>query len=102
MSKTKTDDKNKLESKLKTATSSDNGIIDELVTKMEKAIVLEKNTVDEIKQSYDNFANPKPNAITPYDDRIREYHKRGRTVNQLAGMFMVTEAKIKEVISENV
>lgn len=87
MSKTKTDDKNKLESKLKTATGSDNEIIDGLIAAIaEKKAKVEVKAVQQEKKQHP----------------LIQYYKRGRSINQLAGMFMITEAEVRKIIDENV
>ena len=87
MSKTKTDDKSRLESKLKTATGSDNEIIDGLI-----AAIAENNAKVEVK----------PVTIEPKKQHpLLGYYYKGRSINQLAGMFMITEAEVKKIISEH-
>lgn len=87
MSKTKTDDKSKLASKLKDVTVSDNEIIDELIERFEenKAKVEVKSVTIEPKKQHP----------------LLGYYYRGRTINQLAGMFMITEAEVKKIIEEH-
>jgi hypothetical protein len=87
MSKTKTDDKSKLESKLKTATGSDSEIIDGLI-----AAIAENKAKVEVK----------PVTIEPKKQHpLLGYYYRGRTINQLAGMFLITEAEVRKIIEEN-
>jgi len=87
MSKTNTDGKSKLASKLKTDTVSDNEIIDGLI-----AAIAENNAEVEVK----------PVTIEPKKQHpLLGYYYKGRTINQLAGMFMITEAEVKKIISEH-
>lgn len=91
---------------------TDNEIIDQLVTAAEgvKAavkeapapIVLEEEVKAEIKKSFETLVNSKVGSMNPQDAKLIEYHKRGRTVNQLAGMFMISEAEVRKILDENV
>jgi len=86
MSTTKQEGKSKLASKLKIDTASDNQIIDELIERIEE----HKAKVEVV--------SPVVKEVHP----LISYYKRGRTVNQLAGMFMISEAEVKKIIDENV
>lgn len=86
MSTTKTEGKSKLASKLKTATVSDNEIIDELIERIEE----NKAKIEVVP--------PVVKKVHP----LISYYKRGRTINQLAGMFLITEAEVRRIIDENV
>ena len=93
MSKTNQDGKSKLSSKLKIDIASDNEIIDELIERIEEhkaEIKIEAIVVEE---------------VTPVVEKVHPlvaYHKKGRSINQLAGMFMISEAEVKRIINENV
>lgn len=93
MSKTNQDGKSKLGSKLKIDIASDNEIIDELIERIEEhkvEVKVEPIVVEEVA--------PVVKKVHP----IVDYHKRGRSINQLAGMFMISEAEVKRIIDENV
>ena len=81
---------------------TDNEIIDELLgtTAEEVQLVLPEEVVAEIKESFDNFANPKPEAISPYDDRIRKYYGEGKTIEMLARMFTLHKSKIEMIVNQ--
>lgn len=49
--------------------------------------------------------SPVVEEVAPVVEEVHSliaYHKRGRSINQLAGMFMITEAEVKRIINENV
>lgn len=68
---------------------TDNEIIDELIEAF-----IEETVVEEVVEE----VAPKAKEVHP----LVAYHKRGRTVNQLAGMFMISEAEVKRILDENV
>ena len=86
MSKTKQEGKSRLANKLRIDTASDNEIIDELIERIEE----HKAKVEVV--------SPVVKEVHP----LIGYHKRGRSINQLAGMFMISEAEVKRIINENV
>lgn len=67
---------------------TDNEIIDELLEAF-----IEEAVVEEVEQVV-----PEVKKVHP----VVAYHKKGRTINQLAGMFMITEAEVKRILDENV
>lgn len=92
MSKTNETGKSKLASKLKIDTASDNEIIDGLIAALEvNAAAIEVKEVSEPVKAVE------PKKQHP----LLGYYYKGRTINQLAGMFMITEAEVKKIISEN-
>jgi len=86
MSTTKQDEITKLGSKLKADTGLDNQIIDLLIER-----VAETEAIVEVK----------PVLKAKKQHPLIQYHLRGRTVNQLAGMFMITEDKVRAIIKDN-
>jgi hypothetical protein len=93
MSKTKQEEKSRLANKLRIDTASDNEIIDELIERIEEhkaEIKIEPIVVEEVA--------PVVNKLHP----VVRYHNKGRSINQLAGMFMISEAEVKRIIDENV
>jgi len=86
MSTTKQDEITKLASKLKADTGSDSQIIDLLIER-----VAETEAIVEVK----------PVVISKEEHPLIKYHVRGRTVNQLAGMFMITEEKVRAIIADH-
>lgn len=86
MSTTKQDEITKLGSKLKADTGSDNQIIDLLMDRVaETKVIVEVKPVVNLKE------------VHP----LIQYHLRGRSVNQLAGMFMITEDTVRAIIADH-
>ena len=96
MSTTNQDSKSKLASKLKTATVSDNEIINEILAVSNKAASIE----EQLEPSSEGVEGV--SSIVKEVHPLISYHKRGRSINQLAGMFLITEAEVKRIIDENV
>lgn len=86
MSTTKQDGITKLGSKLKADTGSDNQIIDLLMDR-----VAETRAIVEVK----------PVVNSKEEHPLIQYHLRGRSTNQLAGMFMITEEKVRAIIADH-
>lgn len=86
MSTTKPDGITKLGSKLKADTGLDNQIIDLLIER-----VAETEAIVEVK----------PVLKAKEEHPLIQYHRRGRSINQLAGMFMISEAKVRAIIADH-
>jgi len=71
---------------------TDNEIIEELLEAFIEETVVEE-VVEEVKE-----VAPVVKEVHP----LVGYHKRGRSINQLAGMFMISEAEVKRILDENI
>lgn len=74
---------------------TDNEIIDEIIEAM-----VEETSVEEILPEVEEV--PKVEEVKAKSEHpLVRYHYKGRTINQLAGMFLISEAEVKRIIAEH-
>lgn len=71
---------------------TDNEIIEELLEAFIEETVVEE-VVEEVKE-----VAPVVKEVHP----VVRYHNKGRSINQLAGMFLISEAEVKRILDENI
>lgn len=80
---------------------TDNEIIEDILAVSNTAAPIE----EQLEPSSDWNVSTEVEWATPVVKEVHPvvaYHKRGRTVNQLAGMFLISEAEVKRILDENV
>jgi hypothetical protein len=75
---------------------TDNEIIDEIIEAM-----VEETPVEEILPEVEEVLPEVKEVKAKSEHPLVRYHYKGRSINQLAGMFLISEAEVKRIIAEH-